>query len=656
VITTLLIANRGEIALRITRTCARLGIRSIAVYSDADQNAPHVAAADAAIRIGPAPARESYLRPDAIIDAARRTGAQAVHPGYGFLSEQPALAELCAEAGLIIIGPSADRISAMGGKIGAKRIAARAGVPSVPGYAGDDQSTHALTDAAERIGFPVMVKASAGGGGRGMRAVASRADLAGALDLARQEAQAAFGDPALLIEKLVQRPRHLEVQIAGDRHANLVHLFERDCSVQRNHQKILEEAPAPNLDPAIRRTLLERGLAVARAIAYDNLGTVEFVLEQGQAEPWFLEMNTRLQVEHTVTEAITGLDLVEWQIRIACGEKLPLPQESIIARGHAIEARITAEQAEHGFRPNAGRIALYRPPSSLRVDSGVATGSEVTLFYDSLLAKAIAFGQTRAEALAGLVAGLRDFTILGPATTLPFLIDALADPVFAQGEATTGFLVQAYPDGWAPRYQHAALARATAAVLSLAQPSVTPLWGRLTGFRLLGTAQTSLVVSDAQATSTLRVLAHPDDWRLVHSAAGDILLRLRTTGHDVVVETDGRRVRGHWHRAGRRMFLNLGGEPYDFTIETEVAAGASSVSQAAGSGAVRAPMPGVIAEVRVVQGETVSAGQVVVVLESMKLFASLTADIAGHVTTIACHAGDTVTAGQALVEIDASEA
>ena len=349
-ISSLLIANRGEIAVRIMRTCRRLGIRTIAVYSDADRDAYHVAFADEAIRIGPAAARESYLRADAIMAAVARSGADAVHPGYGFLSEKPELPMLCAAAGCVFVGPSADRIEAMGAKIGSKRIAAEAGVPSVPGTIGGDQSTARLVEEGERLGFPLMVKeASAGGGGKGMRRVFEPADLIPALDLARREAEAAFGDSSLLIERLVMRPRHLEVQVAGDKHGQVVHLFERDCSVQRNNQKVLEEAPAPNLDPRIRTKLLDRALALARAIAYDNLGTVEFILEEGEDEPWFLEMNTRLQVEHPVTEAITGLDLVEWQLRIASGERLPLRQEEITERGHAIEARITAERADLRF-------------------------------------------------------------------------------------------------------------------------------------------------------------------------------------------------------------------------------------------------------------------------------------------------------------------
>ena len=658
----LLIANRGEIAMRIMRTCARLGIRTIAVYSDADRDAPHVAAADDAVRIGPAPARDSYLRADAIMAAAARSGAEAIHPGYGFLSEQPALPALCAAAGCVYVGPSADRIAAMGGKIGAKRIAAAAGVPSVPGYGGDDQSNARFVAAAREIGFPLMVKASAGGGGRGMRPVFAAAELPGALDLARREAQAAFGDPALLIEKLVQRPRHLEVQVVGDKHGDVVHLFERDCSVQRNHQKVLEEAPAPNLPAAVREKLLGRAVALARAIGYDNLGTVEFIMAQGGDEPWFLEMNTRLQVEHPVTEAITGLDLVEWQIRIACGERLPLMQDAIRVRGHAIEARVTAERADQGFRPDAGRIVCYREPGGIRIDSGVAQGSEVTLFYDSLAAKAIASGDTRGAARARLAAGLRDFTILGPATTIPFLIDAVEHPSFASGDATTRFIEEAFPDGWTPPRRHRRLARAVAAVLSLSDqaPSAASAWTRLAGFRVLasagGVAATVLSVADEDGAADVVVTAPPDGGRRVRDGDGECDLRLRCEGQDFDAELDGRVVRGSFARAGDRLWLALAGEAYAFTVAAAARVASATAGAATGSGAVLATMPGVIAEVRVAAGDAVAAGDVVVVLESMKLFTALAATCAGTVADVACRPGDTVQTGQRLIRIEPAPA
>lgn len=656
----LLVANRGEIAVRIMRTCRRLGIRTVAVFSDADRDAQHVAFADEAVRIGPAAARDSYLRAEAITEAAARSGAEAIHPGYGFLSEKPDLPLLCRQAGRIFIGPSAECITAMGPKIGSKLIAEKAGVLSVPGYAGEDQSNAALADAAARIGYPVMIKASAGGGGKGMRRVFAAEELVPAVEIARAEAQAAFGDPALLIEKLVMRPRHLEVQVAGDKHGNVVHLFERDCSVQRNNQKVLEEAPAPNLAPAIRGKLLERGVALAKAIGYDNLGTVEFILEDGFDEPWFLEMNTRLQVEHPVTEAITGYDLVEWQIRIAAGERLPALQHEIRESGHAIEARITAERADQGFRPDTGRIEGYAEPASIRVDSGVGAGSEVTLFYDSLLAKAIAAGPDRVTACARLAAGLRDFAILGPATTLPFLIDAVEHPLFAQGKATTRFIEEAFPDGWTVKRPRQRLARAVAALLWLekretARPSVDA-WHTLSGFRLLapagGVATSRLIAGEEGGETKLEVRLQPDGRRIVLDADGEIELALRIGPERFELSFEDRLLRGSHAMAGERVRLTLEGESFDIGIGSEARPAMAAGGGGAGSGAVLAPMPGVVAEVRVTPGDQVAAGQTVIVLESMKLFTSLSTGVDGVVTEVSCRPGDTVQAGKRLVLIE----
>ncbi|BCB21221.1 biotin carboxylase N-terminal domain-containing protein [Bosea sp. ANAM02] len=658
----LLIANRGEIAVRIMRTCRRLGIHTVAVFSDADRDALHVAYADEAVRIGPAAARDSYLRAEAIMEAAARSGADAIHPGYGFLSEKPDLPLLCRQAGRIFVGPSAECITAMGPKIGSKLIAEKAGVPSVPGYAGAEQSNAALTDAAARIGYPVMIKASAGGGGKGMRRVFSAAELMPALEMARAEAQAAFGDPALLIEKLVMRPRHLEVQVAGDKHGNVVHLFERDCSVQRNNQKVLEEAPAPNLAPAIRAKLLERGVALARAIGYDNLGTVEFILEDGFNEPWFLEMNTRLQVEHPVTEAITGYDLVEWQIRIAAGERLPALQPDIRESGHAIEARITAERADQGFRPDTGRIEGYAEPASIRVDSGVRAGSEVTLFYDSLLAKAIAAGPDRAAACARLAAGLRDFAILGPATTLPFLIDAVEHPLFAQGQATTRFIEDAFPDGWTAKRPRERLTRAVAALLWLEKQAATrpaiDAWNSLAGFRLLapagGVATSRLIAEEENGATKLEVRLLPDGRRIVRDPDGEIEVALRSGADSFEITFENRLLRGSHAISEGRVRLTLDGESFDFGIVSEARPAAAAGGSGAGSGAVIAPMPGVVAEVRVAPGDRVETGQVVVVLESMKLFTSLSAEVDGLIAHVTCQPGDTVQAGKRLALIEPS--
>jgi 3-methylcrotonyl-CoA carboxylase alpha subunit len=658
VIRSLLIANRGEIAVRIARTCRRLGIRSIAVFSDADRDAPHVKAADEAFRIGASPARDSYLRADAIMEACRRAGADAVHPGYGFLSEKPELPTLCAAEGIVFVGPSADRIAAMGPKIESKMIAARAGVPSVPGYIGEDQSDARLIEEAKLTGFPLMVKASAGGGGRGMRSAFSEAELGPALEIARREAEAAFGDPSLLIEKLVLRPRHLEVQIAGDKHGNVVHLYERDCSVQRKNQKLLEEAPAPNLPASIRGKLLERAVALGRAIAYDNLGTVEFILEEGQDEPWFLEMNTRLQVEHPVTEAITGFDLVEWQIRIAAGEPLPVRQDQIRERGHAIEARITAERADQDFRPDIGRVSAYREPRGIRIDSGVGEGSAVTLFYDSLLAKAIAFGETRGEACARLAAGLRDFTISGPATTIPFLIAAVKHPIFAEGRATTRFIEDAFPDGWRPKRKNSVLARAAAAIAFVTAPSpegTQSVWRRLAGFRVLapagGLAASRIVVREEQVDHplTIEALRH-DRYRAIENGQA-LELDLKREGSFLEIALDGRLIQAAFQMDGPNLAIAIGEERYSFTVSTQTEKTAAK-GGGSKSGAILSPMPGIVADVKVAVGDKVEARQVVAVLESMKLFISLEADIGGTVKDVACVAGETVQAGTRLILIE----
>lgn len=660
-ISSLLIANRGEIAVRIMRTCRRLGIRTIAVFSDADRDACHVAFADEAVRIGPAPAKESYLRADAIMEALERTGGDAIHPGYGFLSEKPDLPKLLAGAGKIFVGPSAACIEAMGPKIGSKLIAARAGVPSVPGYVGDEQSTARLTEEANRIGFPLMVKASAGGGGKGMRRVFDKSELVASIDLARREAEASFGDPSLLIEKLVMRPRHLEVQVAGDKHGNIVHLFERDCSVQRNNQKLIEEAPAPNLDAAVRDKLLSAGVTLAKAINYDNLGTVEFILEEGQSEPWFLEMNTRLQVEHTVTEAITGFDLVEWQIRIASGERLPAAQKDIPCRGHAIEARVTAERAEHDFRPDAGAIVGYDEPAAIRVDSGVAKGSEVSLFYDSLLAKVIASGVTRDAARIKLVKALGDYAIVGPATTIPFLIDVLEHPIFAKGDAKTSFIKDAFPDGWKQTQSGLRLGLAAAALL-VARDGNAPRamdqspWSTLSGFRVLGpsggVAEARCVASVEGASAKLSVQALGGDHYRVIDKEGALDLGFRQSGSSVEIEQAGHVTRGSFVRRGDRVVLMLGGQAYEATLETSVVA-SSGDGGSGGSGTILSPMPGVVAEVQVSVGQMVKKGDVVIVLESMKLFSSIAAGIDGVIADISCQPGESVPTGKRLALIEA---
>jgi 3-methylcrotonyl-CoA carboxylase alpha subunit len=440
----LLIANRGEIALRIIRACREMNIESVAVYSEADAKAPHVAAADRAIAIGPAAAAESYLSIEKIIAAVRSSGADAVHPGYGFLSENAAFASACENAGVIFVGPPSRAIAQMGSKIDARKLAESAGVPVVPGETPEDQTDDGLRQAVERVGLPVLIKASAGGGGKGMRTVRDRSDINEAVQAARREASAAFGDGTLYVERLIDRPRHVEVQVFADAHGRTMHIFERECSVQRRHQKVIEESPSPALTPRLRRRMTEAAVKTARAAEYRNAGTIEFLLDGvgDDARFYFLEMNTRLQVEHGVTEAVAGVDLVHAQLRVASGEPLPWADGSLTQRGHAIEARVYAEDPRHGFLPQAGRLLLYREPRipGVRIDAGIVEGDAVPVNYDPMLAKVIAAAETRDDAIARLGAALRAFPILGIRTNIPFLLRVLEHPRFRAGEVDTGFL------------------------------------------------------------------------------------------------------------------------------------------------------------------------------------------------------------------------
>ena len=556
-----LIANRGEIALRVMRTCARLGIRTIAVYSDADADAPHVKAADEAIRIGPPPARASYLDIDAILAAAKQAGADAIHPGYGFLSENANFVKRCEAAGLIFVGPSAKAVEQMGSKIESKRIAEAAGVPTVPGYHGNDQSEATLAREAGKIGFPVLIKASAGGGGRGMRRVDDAKEFKSALAAAKAEAEAAFGDGSVLLEKFILNPRHLEVQLAGDRTGNLVHLFERDCSVQRNNQKLLEEAPAPNLPGDVRAKLFYAALKLGHTIGYDSAGTVEFIMDRDSDTPYFLEMNTRLQVEHPVTEFITGVDLVEWQLLAAAGEKLPLTQEQIRVRGHAIEARITAERADLGFQPATGTLSAVDAPHGVRFDSGVEAGSQVSLYYDSMLAKLIAHGSDRAAALARLTRGLSELTLLGVPTIQPFLRDASRQHLFADGKATTRFIETAFPDGWKPNADELRSLRAAACVIWAGLDGAAPAaqwinpWDRRSAIRVTSAvrpAKASLHLADEYGQTDAEVLVGREGIAVELEGAslnlgrptidGDAITLASPSGHPFIARRDGNAV------------------------------------------------------------------------------------------------------------------
>jgi 3-methylcrotonyl-CoA carboxylase alpha subunit len=468
-ITRLLVANRGEIAVRIIRACRELGIESVAVYSDADATAPHVAAADRRVRIGSAAAADSYLSIPNIIEAAHSTGADAVHPGYGFLSENPRFAAACADAGVIFVGPPADAIAKMGSKIEARRIAAAAGVPVVPGETPADQSASGIRAAVERIGLPALIKASAGGGGKGMRTVRDAPAIDESVEAARREALAAFGDGTLYVERLVDRPRHVEVQVFADTHGHTVHLFERDCSTQRRHQKVIEESPSPAVTPELRARMTEAAVAAARAVGYVNAGTIEFLVDAGRAF-YFLEMNTRLQVEHPVTEQIAGVDLVRAQLLVAAGARLPWTQGELGQRGHAIEARVYAEDPAQNFLPQAGRLTGYREPRwpGVRVDSGAAEGSEVSIYYDPMIAKVIATAETRDLAIARLAAALRDFQIDGIRTNIAFLIAVLESDPFRQGAVDTAFL-----DREAAALAQSAVARGRSSVTAAANAAST---------------------------------------------------------------------------------------------------------------------------------------------------------------------------------------
>jgi 3-methylcrotonyl-CoA carboxylase alpha subunit len=658
-----LIANRGEIALRIVRTCARLNIRTIVVYSDADAEALHVRAADEAIRIGPPPARASYLDIDAILAAAKQTGADAIHPGYGFLSENAAFVKRCETAGLIFVGPSARAVEQMGSKIESKRIAEAAGVRTVPGYHGNDQSEAVLAREADRIGFPVLIKASAGGGGRGMRRVDDAKGFKAALAGARAEAEAAFGDGAILLEKFILNSRHLEVQLAGDRTGNLVHLFERDCSVQRNNQKLLEEAPAPNLPDTVRAKLFDAALKLGRTIGYDSAGTVEFIMDRDSDAPYFLEMNTRLQVEHPVTEFITGVDLVEWQLLAAAGEKLPLTQGQIRVRGHAIEARITAERADLAFQPATGKLSAVDAPHGVRFDSGVEAGSQVSLYYDSMLAKLIAHGADRAAALARLTKGLSELTLLGVPTIQPFLRDASRQPLFADGKATTRFIETAFPDGWKPNPEELRGLRAAACVVwagldgaERAAHWVNP-WDRRSAVRVTSAvrpAKASLHLVDEYGQSDAEVLVGREGISVELEGASVNLGRpvaecgtiklASSSGHPFIARRDGNVV--SIAREGLSLSATIG-----LRIEMPREQGGLKKS----GNVIEAPLHGVVSQLHVALGDTVEKGAPIMQMEAMKLIHTLRAQVAGRIGKIRCNVGDTVPAGAILIEITPSE-
>jgi 3-methylcrotonyl-CoA carboxylase alpha subunit len=663
-----LVANRGEIACRIIRTCRRLGLRTIAVFSTADADAQHVALADERHCVGPAEAAASYLNAEAIVEAALRHGAAAIHPGYGFLSEKTVLPDLCARHNLVWIGPSIRCIELMGSKIEAKRIAREAGVPTIPGYDGPEQSAIRLASEAAAIGYPVLIKASAGGGGKGMRRVDKPEDFAAALDLARREAAAAFGDDRVLLEKYIARPRHLEVQLAGDRHGNLIHLFERECSIQRNFQKVIEEAPAQHLHRAIRKRLLDAALKLGRAIGYDSLGTVEFILDaDGGEEPYFLEMNTRLQVEHTVTEAVTGLDLVELQIRCAAGEPLPLAQEEVRVQGAAIEARINAEDPAAGFRPELGRVVAYREPDGegIRVDSGLRPGTEITPYYDSMLAKVIAFGDDRGIAARRLAAALDRFVILGIGTNRAFLHALVTHPAF-QATLTTRFIAEVFPRGWSPPPLEPWVFAAAAAAVASSRRAAEAIglgnpWRCLAGFRLLSRAghpgRVSVRVAATGEKARTIVVTAPGAGALLRAEVDGTTCEVEPTSTpgEITVRLDNRQEQAFCHVVDGSVHLFAAGRAIRMAAALAIEDLATvTKAQEAQDSDVIASMPGLVTGVAVEVGQTVRRNDTVVVMEAMKLVLSLTAPADGVVRAVHCAAGQTVAGGACLIEIEPS--
>jgi geranyl-CoA carboxylase alpha subunit len=627
----ILIANRGEIAVRIAHSARAMGLESVAVYSDADRGAPHVAACDRAVPIGGSTPVESYLDVGKLIDAARRSSAQAVHPGYGFLSERGAFARAVLEAGLVFVGPPTLAIEAMGDKARARRAMAAAGVPVLPGYDEEDQSDAALQTAAQRIGFPVMVKAAAGGGGRGMRLVRTAAEMPASLTAARSEAANAFGDARLVLERALLAPRHIEVQVFGDTHGNLVHIGERDCSIQRRHQKLIEEAPAPDLSAEQRARVHAAALTVARSIDYVGAGTVEFLFDG--TEFYFMEMNTRLQVEHPVTEAITGLDLVEWQLRVARGEPLPRAQSDIFFAGHAIEARLCAEDAAHDFLPQSGRIERWVLPGRVRVDHALREGLTLSPYYDSMLAKIIAHGTTREAARTRIHAALCEAVVLGVPTNRAFLARALAQPAFAAGTLTTAFIDEhfAAPRSRVPEPDDAAWA--LAAWLSV-QPS-TPVPTAWAGFSSGGSVDLPARLSHGGRTR---------DARVRYARAGSVSVVL--DGVERPVDTQAQRL---WARCGDGVHLQRGECDWLFR-DCRLAARHATAAQG-GDGRVVAPMNGRVAALPARVGEAVARGDTLVVLEAMKMEHALPAPAPGVVSAVHVAVNDQVGPGKLLVEV-----
>jgi 3-methylcrotonyl-CoA carboxylase alpha subunit len=669
VFTKILIANRGEIACRVAATAHRMGIKSVAVYSEADANARHVAVCDESVPIGPAPAKESYLRGDKIIEAALATGAQAIHPGYGFLSENEEFAEACAKAGLVFIGPPASAIRAMGSKSAAKSLMEKAGVPLVPGYHGDTQDPDFLQEKANGIGYPVLLKASAGGGGKGMRIVEKNADFKAALASCKREAIGSFGDDKVLVEKYLTQPRHIEIQVFADTQGECVYLFERDCSVQRRHQKVLEEAPAPGMTPQRRKEMGEAAVAAAKAVGYVGAGTVEFIANQ-DGSFYFMEMNTRLQVEHPVTEMITGLDLVEWQLRVASGEPLPGKQHELTIHGHAIEARVYAENPEKGFLPSIGTLRHVRlpqavafevgavpgVPSAVRIDSGVRKGDAISPFYDPMIAKLIVWGSDRAEALAHMSQALSEYQIVGVANNIAFLKRLVESRPFSNAQLDTG-LIERNQEELFPPAQKApkqALALAAAALLLSEQGSKSAAddpWAGTSGWRMNGSLQRQLYFADEFNPYTVAVDYTQTGWSLRQDDESSVMTVIQSEGQDLVIKLGGATARGTVVRDGEIFHVFHLGEHIALNYNDPLAHAGEAEAE---GGRLTAPMPGKIVAVLVDKGNTVEKGAPLLIMEAMKMEHTIAAPANGVVEELLYAVGDQVAEGAQLLAFKAA--
>ncbi|MGZ9096912.1 MAG: acetyl/propionyl/methylcrotonyl-CoA carboxylase subunit alpha [Micavibrio sp.] len=643
----ILIANRGEIACRVIKTARAMGIATVAVYSDADQHALHVRLADEAVRIGPAASRESYLRGDIILEAAKQTGAEAIHPGYGFLSENADFAEACAKAGIVFIGPSSYSINAMGLKDKAKEIMQAAGVPIVPGYMGDNQKPDFLQKQADSIGYPVLIKAVAGGGGKGMRRVDHAKDFADSLQSCQREAKASFGNDHVLIEKYIAKPRHIEVQVFGDNHGNAVYLFERDCSLQRRHQKVVEEAPAPDMPEAMRKAMGEAAVKAAKAIKYSGAGTIEFIVDVSQGlkadQFYFMEMNTRLQVEHPVTEMITGVDLVEWQLRVAHGEKLPMKQEQLSIDGHAFEVRLYAEDPANNFLPQIGKISAFTVglDDGVRVDTGIGAGDEVSIHYDPMIAKLIVHGPNRAAAIHKMAEALASLTLAGLNTNQEFLGNVFRHAAFIAGDVDTGFIGR-YEGELIPadygRPHAPELALVAAGVMAPEPENVLDVWSAGDNWRLNGVLTKTISLISRGEQKNVAVTCRGDEFSVNVDGAPVRVSRdmienanIVTRGHDLTLFRNGRVIPLHLYVPGEN-------------------------EEGAGEGRIIAPMPGKIISVMVKTGASVTKDQPLLIMEAMKMEMTIKAGCAGIVGELPVSAGQQVQDGALLVAIEQKDA